>query len=389
VIPIDKHYLTQTLRDLVRINSINPGLWQDGPGETEIAAYTASAMRALGLETCVQELAPKRANAVGVLRGAGGGRSLMWNAHLDTVGIAGMTAPFSGEIRNGKLFGRGSQDMKGSLAAMLAAAKALLDAGIRLKGDLVLAAVADEENESIGTVHLLQTHPTDSAIVTEPTDMQLCLAHRGLIYYEVRVDGKAAHGSRYDLGVDAILHMGRFLAELEKLGADLRGRAPHSLVGPPSLHASLISGGTEISTYPAECVIQFEWRPIPGQSETKCTREVQSILDRLSAADPRFKSSLRVFQVRSPHEVSPQAEIVQVVENVMQACFGKKPIHTGAPFWTDAALLAGAGIEAIILGPLGEGLHSEEEWVDLESCAALAQVLARAALEHCKGSSDC
>ncbi|MBN1149306.1 MAG: ArgE/DapE family deacylase [Anaerolineales bacterium] len=384
MIAIDKTYLAQALSDLVRINSINPGLSKDGAGEAEAAAYIAQAMQALGLETCVQELAPGRANAVGVLRGAGGGRSLMWNAHMDTVGIACMAAPFSGEIRAGKLYGRGSQDMKGSLAAMLAAAKALRQADVRLRGDLVLAAVADEENESIGTSRIIQTHPTDAAIVTEPTDMQLCLAHRGLVYYEVKVSGKAAHGSRYDLGVDSILHMGRFLAQLEKLEIDLRQRPAHPLVGPPSLHASLISGGSEISTYPAECVMQFEWRTIPGQREAECTGEIQAMLERLTAADPRFKGSVRVFQSRVPHQVTPRAQIVQVVENVMQARFGDKPAHAGAPFWTDAALLAEAGIEAVVLGPVGSGLHSEEEWVDLESCADLAQVLAGAALEFCK-----
>jgi len=335
------------------------------------------------LRADVQELAPQRANAVGVLPGAGGGPSLMLNAHLDTVGVEGMDSPFSAEVHDGKLYGRGSQDMKGSLAAMLAAAKALIDGGIHMKGDLVLAAVADEENESIGTQEVIRTHPTRAAIVTEPTGMQLCLAHRGLVYFAVDVHGKAAHGSRYDLGIDAILHMGRFLSELEILEADLRQRPPHPLVGPPSLHASTIRGGTEISTYPAECRLEFEWRTIPGDSVQAATSEIQTILDRQAAADPNFHAELHVFQVRQHYEVSPEAPIVKVVSGILESRLGIKPTQTGAPFWTDAALLSEAGIQAVVLGPHGAGLHSEEEWVDLQSCVDLAAVLAEAAIMYC------
>jgi acetylornithine deacetylase len=383
LIAIDPAYLTKILAYLVRIESINPGLSKIGHGEAGAAAYTAEAMRALGLHVDYQELAPQRANAVGVLPGAGGGPSLMLNAHLDTVGVEGMTWPFSAEVRDGKLYGRGSQDMKGSLAAMLAAAKALIDGDVHLKGDLVLAAVADEENESIGTQEVIRTHPTQAAIVTEPTDMQLCLAHRGLVYFAIDVHGKAAHGSRYDLGIDAILHMGRFLSELEKLEADLRQRQPHLLVGSPSLHASTIHGGTEISTYPAECHLEFEWRTIPGDTVQAAKAEIQAILDRLSAADPNFHADLHVFQERQPHEVSPEAPIVKVVADVLQSRQGISHAPAGAPFWTDAALLSEAGIQAVVLGPRGEGLHSEEEWVDLQSCADLAAVLAEAAVRYC------
>jgi acetylornithine deacetylase len=383
MIDIDRNYLIHILTDLVRIESINPGLSPDGSGEARAAAYTAEAMRALGLRVEYQQLAPQRANAVGVLPSSGDGPSLMLNAHLDTVGVAGMQRPLSAEIRDGKLYGRGSQDMKGSLAAMLAAVKALIDREVHLKGDLVLAAVADEENESIGTQEVIHTHPTQAAIVTEPTDMQLCLAHRGLVYFAVDVHGKAAHGSRYDLGIDAILYMSRFLHELEKLEADLRQRSPHPLVGPPSLHASTIRGGTEISTYPAESHLEFEWRTIPGDTVQGACVELQSILDRLAAADPKFHAELNVFQARQPHEVSPDAPIVAVVSDVLLSRLGRQPVLTGAPFWTDAALLSEAGIQAVVLGPYGQGLHSEEEWVDLQSCVDLAAVLAETAIKYC------
>ena len=383
MIAIDQAYLTHILADLVRIESINPGLSPGGTGEARAATYTAEAMRALGLHVEYQQLAPQRANAVGVLSSSGNGPSLMLNAHLDTVGVEGMHGPFSANVRDGKLYGRGSQDMKGSLAAMLAAAKALIDGGVHLKGDLVLAAVADEENESIGTQEVIRTHPTQAAIVAEPTDMQLCLAHRGLVYFTIDVHGKAAHGSRYDLGIDAILYMSRFLSELENLEADLRQRPSHPLVGPPSLHASTIRGGTEISTYPAECHLEFEWRTIPGDTVEAASAELQSILDRLTAADPKFRAELNIFQARQPHEVSPEAPIVGAVADVLQSRLGFTPMLTGAPFWTDAALLSEAGVQAVVLGPNGAGLHSEVEWVDLQSCVDLAAVLAEAAIRYC------
>ncbi|MEW5868622.1 MAG: ArgE/DapE family deacylase [Chloroflexota bacterium] len=383
MIPIDNDFLTQTLVDLVRIDSSNPSLSIHGAGEAEIGAYVAGVLQALGLEVHLHELAPGRVNVVGILPGAGWGRSLMWNAHMDTVGVEGMPAPFSGEVRNGRLYGRGSQDMKGSLAAMLAAAKALVDAGVELGGDLILTGVADEEFASLGTADILRRYRADAAIVTEPTDLALGLAHRGFIWYEIETFGRAAHGSRYNEGIDAILHMGRFLERLEKLEKELRLRPPHPLAGPPSLHASLIKGGSEWSIYPAHCTLQVERRTSPGETLAQVTQEFQSILDELARQDPAFRATLRQDLDRSPFEVSPQAPIVASLQNVMQRRFNRPPAVVGASFWTDAALLADAGIPSVLLGPIGGGLHSAEEWVELESVASLAQILADAALEFC------
>ena len=214
---IDRDYLIQTLINLVRINSINPSLVEGGAGEANIAAYVAHEMRQLGLSVDVHEVAPGRPNVVGRLKGQGGGRSLMLNAHMDTVGIEHMPAPFSAEIIDGKLYGRGAYDMKGSLAAMLAAAKAIVDAGAVLNGDLLLAGVADEEHASLGTQELVRRYQPAAAIVTEPTEMQIALAHKGFIWYDVEVIGRAAHGSRPQLGIDANMKMGKFLGVLDKL----------------------------------------------------------------------------------------------------------------------------------------------------------------------------
>ena len=219
---IDPDYLTQTLADLVRINSINPTLTPGGAGEAEIAAYLTGALSKLGLDVATYEPEPGRVSVVGTLKGRGGGRSLMLNAHTDTVGIEGMPAPFSAAIHDGKLYGRGAYDMKGSLAACMTTVKALSEAGAPLSGEVLIAAVADEEYASLDTADLIKHCRVDGAIVTEATDLNICLAHRGFIWLEVETIGRAAHGSRFDLGIDANMRMGRFLAELDKLF--LRGR---------------------------------------------------------------------------------------------------------------------------------------------------------------------
>lgn len=381
---IDESYLTQTLVDLVRIDSSNPALTPGAPGEAAVGEAMAAAMRALGLEVAVYTLGPQRVNVVGVRRGRGGGRSLLWNGHLDTVGVQGMADPFAAEIRDGRLYGRGSQDMKGSLAAMLAAVKALNDAGVTLDGDLIVTGVADEEHASLGMEDLVRHYYADAAIVTEPTDLAICRAHRGFAWFRVEATGRAAHGSRYTEGVDAIMHMGRFLAELDQLEQALRARPAHPLAGPPSLHASTIQGGTELSVYPAHCVLEMERRTAPGETVEQATQELQAICDRLHAADPSVHLTVTPFLARGPFAIDQDAPIVQVVERHLAQRLGRTPAHVGASFWTDAALLAEAGIPTVILGPVGQGLHSAEEWVDLHSLADLASVLAATAVEFCQ-----
>jgi acetylornithine deacetylase len=382
---IDSDYIIKVLSDLVRINSINPTLTPNGKGEAEIGAYISSVLESLGLDVKTYEITPGRVNVVGILNGNGNGHSLLLNAHLDTVGVEGMIIdPFGAEIKDGRLYGRGSQDMKGSLAAMIAVAKALVDARVQLGGDLLITAVADEEYASIGTEDLIKHVSADAAIVTEPTDLTIGRAHRGFIWYDVETKGRAAHGSRYQEGIDANMRMGRFLAALEDLEKDLRFRSPHPLVGPPSLHAALLQGGTEISTYAAHCLLQIERRTIPGENVLQATAELQAIIDRLASQDPTFVTTVTPTFYREPFEISPKAQIVQTLERVINWRTGQLPDHTGQSFWTDAALFAGAGMETVLVGPRGQGLHSEKEWVDIDSVLDLAYILGETTLDYCR-----
>jgi acetylornithine deacetylase len=379
----DREFVVRTLRDLVRIDSVNPGIAPDGAGEAEIAAFIVRALAGIGLETRMLEPEPGRATAVGIARGTGGGRSLMLNGHADTVGVEGMTSPFSADVRDGRLYGRGAHDMKGSLAACIGAAKMLADAGVRLRGDLVVAAVADEEYGSLGTADLIRQVGVDAAIVTEPTNMDVCLAHKGFVWIEVETKGKAAHGSRFAEGIDAVMMMGRFLAELDVLEGALRGGLAHPLVGPPSLHAATIAGGTGLSTYAATCRLRIERRTVPGETVDHAVGQLLDIVRRLSAADPRFSASVRPFFSREPFEVAPTAGIVQALAASAAVVLGRQPAFVGDSPWMDAALLAEAGVETVVMGPLGAGEHSAEEWVNLDSVVQMAEILAKTAMDYC------
>lgn len=381
---IDPDYTRDTLVRLIQTNSVNPTLAPGAPGEREIAEWIAGSLRAVGLSAEIFEPAPGRTSVLGRLAGSGGGRSLMLNGHSDTVPAGGMAEPFSGAIRDGKVYGRGAFDMKGSLAACMAAVKALVASGARLRGDVLVAAVADEEYGSLGTSDLIQRVKVDGAIVAEPTGLEVCLAHKGYLWIEVEVAGRAAHGSKFELGIDANMKMGHFLSRLSALERELRARPPHPLVGPPSLHAALLSGGTGLSTYAPSSSVKIERRTVPGETEAQAVAEIQAVVDRLAAQDPDFRAAVRPFFVRHPFEVAPTAPIVRAVDRAAAAVLGRPARHIGDTPWMDAALLQAAGVETVVCGAAGAGAHSDVEWVDLESVVKLANILAKTAVDYCR-----
>jgi acetylornithine deacetylase len=266
----------------------------------------------------------------------------------------------------------------------MAAAKALVDSRSQLRGDVVVAAVADEEYGSLGTSDLIKHIKVDGAIVTEPTALNVCLAHKGYLWIEVEITGRAAHGSKFDLGIDANMKMGEFLHELAKLERELRARPPHPLVGPPSLHAAMLNGGSGLSTYAAQSIVKIERRTIPGETEVQAVGEIQAIVDKLGESDRDFHATVRPFFVRDPFEVSPGAAVVKAVDGAAEKVLGRRPAHIGDTPWMDAALLQAAGVETVVFGATGTGAHADVEWVDLESVEKLAEILAEAAVDYCK-----
>ena len=373
--------LEQLLSDLVAIDSINPDLVPGAAGEAAVAAFIADWLRAAGLEVHVAEVRPGRPNVVGIAHGAGGGRSLLLNGHIDTVGVAGMSQPFRPRVEGGKLYGRGAYDMKGGMAAcLIAAAEA---ARLNLRGDVIVTAVMDEEYAGLGTLAVAEQVHADGAIVAEPTELQLVVAHKGFVWLEVETQGVAAHGSRPHLGVDAIAKMGGVLTGLERLAAELAQRPPHPLLGPPSVHASTIQGGGEWSTYPDRCTLAIERRTLPGETGDTAEAELRVIVDGLAAADPAFKAVVRRDLVRSPLETPAGAAIFAAVQQAAAGVLGKLVEPTGVSFWTDAASLHAAGIPTVLFGPLGAGAHAAEEWVDLASVQRCADVYLATAAAFC------
>lgn len=359
------------------IESVNPDLVAGGSGESIIARFVASWLQDHGLEISIVEPVEGRPSVVGVLRGKGGGPSLMLNAHMDTVGAGGMERAFEPVVRDGRVYGRGAYDMKASLAAIMVTAREAKK--LNLKGDLIITAVADEEVASLGTISLLERFGADAAIVTEPTEVRLCLAHKGFVWLGVETQGVAAHGSRADLGVDAIGRMGRILTGVVNLDRRLRAGPGHPLLGRGSVHASLIEGGQEWSTYPARCELKVERRTVPGEDAATCLDEMEALIAVARDEDPDLQASARVVLERSPSEVGPGSPVATAVARSAREVLGRDPEMVGVAYWMDMALTNAAGIPTVAFGPAGGGEHADVEWVDLASVEKCVEVYLRAA----------
>ena len=371
------------LRDLIAIDSVNPSLVSGAAGEAQIADAIASHLRQLGLDAELHEIAPGRPNIVGVLEGSRPGRSLMFCGHTDTVGVAGMDAPFQSEERDGRIYGRGSQDMKSGVAAMIDAARVARERGFDA-GRLIIAAVVDEEYASIGADALVTKWGADAAVVTEPTDLQIAIAHKGFAWASVETHGRAAHGSRPRDGRDAILRMGRVLQRLERLDRELQSCPPHPLIGTASLHAALIDGGRELSSYPDRCRLQVERRTVPGETGDAFRAEAENIVRELVEEDPEFTADVVLMFSRPAYEIAATAALPVAMADAARRG-GVDPSMVGMSFWTDAAILGAAGIPSVLFGPGGAGLHSTEEYVITSDVIACRDVLAELALTWCGG----
>ncbi|MBI5670732.1 MAG: ArgE/DapE family deacylase [Chloroflexi bacterium] len=365
---------------MVQINSVNPGLVPGGAGEAEIAAWLARTCRELGLDVQLQETAPGRPNVLACWPGRGKGKSLLLTGHTDVVGTANMPGdPFDGRVDDGRLYGRGSLDMKGGLAAILGAVAALRTDGFHPAGDIWLGFVTDEEYLSVGMDALVQQVHTDAAILTEPTGLDICIAHKGFAWLTLTTHGKAAHGSLYETGVDAIAHMGRVLGALERLNREILPQRQHALLGRASAHASLISGGLGLSTYPDRCTLQVEHRLLPDDTPEDVLELWHRLLGELQAADLQVSAEVKLDFTRPGYEINRDAPIVQALHHAYVPVMGAAPNYSGLYAWLDSAILGRSGIPTVIFGPGGEGMHAAVEYVNLDDVYQCAAVLAQTA----------
>jgi acetylornithine deacetylase len=375
-------------RSLVRIPSVNPELESGGSGEGEAASRAATWLEAWGYDVRVQPVARGRPNVVAshsADSGAASGRTLLFNGHLDTVGVAGMVVPpFSGVVTEGRLWGRGACDMKGGIGSLLSAAAGLARTGHA--GTVIVALTADEEHASLGMQALVaEGVRADAAVVCEPTGLAVMPAHKGFVWLRVRFRGRAAHGSRPDLGIDAARHAALYVAALDRLDDRLAATPPHPLLGRPSFHVGTIQGGSAPSVYPESCEVVLERRTLPGEDEADVERDFVALLDALREAVPDVDATLERTLSRPGTEVAPGTHLVRgLLAAARQE--GAEPQVEGMSAWVDAALLNEAGIPAVCFGPGSIArAHSADEWAPVDEIERCARILERFGREFLAG----
>ncbi len=376
---VDPDLTLDLLRELIRIPSVNPSLVSGAEGEGRLAQMLHDFLRGRGLPAELEEAAPGRPNVI--LRLGQGKPELMVLAHLDTVSGEAMADPFTAREEGGKIFGRGALDIKSGVAAAFSAAIAL--AAGSSQGSCLFAGVVDEEFESLGTQKLVERWRADAAIVLEPTQLRVAVAHKGFAWFRIETEGRAAHGSMPEEGRDAIRMMGRILLELDRLDQELASRAPHRWLGPPSLHASVIQGGVEPSSYPAHCRLEVERRTLPGESRDQVETELQEVIRRAGEATPG-RGEMTLW--RAPYEIAADHAIVRAVSeacDVRRGGLGRSEL-CGVPFWTDTAILAEKGIPGVVFGPAGANMHGAEEFVEIASVIECAEILLRTIGQFCR-----
>jgi acetylornithine deacetylase len=361
------------LKDLVAIDSVNPSLSEGAPGEAEIARYVHDWAVAEGLAAELVDDCSGRPNVL--IRGGeptDDGPRLLLCGHLDTVGTGAMAEPLSPRIDGDRLYGRGAYDMKAGLAAGLVACREVDRLGLPV--EVVVAAVADEEHASLGIQRLLPDLKADAAIVTEPTEMSIGVAHKGFVWVDIEVTGVAAHGSRPELGVDAIVKTGPILLALEELNRSLAARE-HDLLGPGTVHASLITGGEEASSIPERCVLTLERRTLPGETVEDVEAEIARMLDACRAADSQLSATSRTLLHRPALETAPAKPLVRALSDAHEQVRGRPAEVGGLSYWADSAFIASHDIPTVLFGPGGDGAHADIEWVSVSDTVDCTRVL--------------
>jgi len=373
----------ELLDALVRADSTNPTLQPGGAGEGEVVMLLAERMRSAGLEVDVWDAAPGRPNVVGRLSGRGGGRSLMFCGHTDVVG--GTADQFRPVIRDGRMYGRGTNDMKGGIAAAVVAAERVAGDG-GLDGDLLLCWVIDEEWASLGAESLVERYRADGALLPEQTDLEVVFAHGGFVWYDVVSAGRESAGGEPQHGVDGIALAGELLSGIVALDRELATRETEEW-GRPNVHASTIRGGQSYPSYPAECVIGVERCLMPGESVSDAHAEIERLLDRARAADPRFQGRAEVVIAREPVMLGREEPVLRAVADAAGRVTGAEPVVRSDYGWMDSGVLVEAGIPCVVYGPTGAGLHTADEWVDVASLDTCVQVYEQVARGFCGGAA--
>lgn len=371
--------------ELVKIDSSNPWLVPGSPGEAVVAAYIADWLKPLGVEVRLEEVENGRPNLIAIWRGTGGGKSLCLYAHNDTVGYAlwrdrALTPRFEGD----KMIGLGAADDKGHGAAALLALKCLVESGIKLRGDVWVLLPIDEEGTSSGSMDFIKHYHPDGVLVLEALGPgKITITHQGFGWLDIIVEGRAAHGSAPDIGIDAIVHMAEVITRLSKLDREKFAASAHPLNGRTVFHTGTITGGTDYATYPDRCVLGIEIGTQPGETIQNRVAEIEMIFDEVRGLYPNFKGIVEVKLARDPFDARGHEELWKIVASEMEKETDQIPKAGGENSWGDAALFQDAGMPTLMFGAPGGNLHAPDEWVSLSGLTHLARILVGVAGRFC------
>ncbi|MBQ6899563.1 MAG: M20 family metallopeptidase [Firmicutes bacterium] len=388
---IDEDFLVKLTADMIKIESY-AGVKNQ---ETGVALYLKEVLEQYDIPCCIKEVADGRCNLIAEIDSGKPGKTLMLNGHMDTVKADGMEGAFEPRIIDGKLYGRGASDMKGPVASMAGAMIALKQTGALEAGKVILAAVIDEEHKSLGTIDLLESGVTaDGAIVGEPTQLQVCTAHRGLEWFQFHFIGKAVHGGAQREGINAIQKAVSFINALESdLIPEVYSRK-HPLLQEATLNYGVIHGGTQLSTVAGECDLYVDRRYLPYETYDEVTAQFRNLLDKLAAEDPKFRCEMKVMDesvmkegyVHEPMYTELDDPLVLQIRESVTEVLETEPVMSFFPAWTDGGLLRSYGnIPTVVLGPgLIECCHALNEYIPVEHLKKAAMIYALTAVDFCK-----
>ena len=366
-------------QELVRIKSVNP------PGdELQAAEYVASVLKKIGLEVELIKHSPTRASVLARLKSSRKKPGLLYNGHLDTVPVGSekwIHEPFGADVSEGKIWGRGTADMKGGLAVLMVAAKALAEARMPLQGDLIIAATAGEEADSLGATAVAarpDLGPVQAVVIPEPSYNDIYVAEKGAFWLELTTQGKTAHGSMPEMGRNAIMMMVTLISELGKMSFPYK---EHPLLGGFTQSINTITGGVKTNVVPDNCVVTVDMRTVPGQDHRAILRQVEDLIADLSRRIPDFKASVKVTNDRAPVETSPDEPVVQSFADIVAEVAGERPVPKGVRYYTDAvAFVPVLKAPMIICGPGDAKLaHQPNEHVEISKLVQAAKIYTLAA----------
>jgi acetylornithine deacetylase/succinyl-diaminopimelate desuccinylase-like protein len=378
--PVTPAEVIELVSAMVRIESVTPWLIPTGSGEGAVAQFIADWLKDTGAEIEILEVEPGRPNVLARLRGTGGGPTLCLNAHSDTVGFANWPdEALVPRLDGDRLYGLGAADDKSGCAASMLVLRALARSGTKLRGDLLVACVADEEGISIGSEHLAQHGGIDAAIVIEPQPTEdLVVEHQGFGWIDVIAHGVAAHGSAPQLGVDAIVHLAEVISRLHKLDREVFTASPSAMNGRTVFHTGTINGGTDYATYPNRATLGIEIGTQPGEHLSDRVAEIERIFAEIAADEPGFSGEVAVRLDRDPFQAEGHERLQEVLTAAMERVLGHPPKVTGMNAWTDAALMQAAGIPTLLIGATGGNYHAPDEWVSVSELVKLCAILEQA-----------